>query len=187
MKQLLCLSALLCSFTTMASVELQNVQKSGEVNFLAVGKPAMIKIKGATHAPETKAQIKNNKMNVESKLALSELDTGIGMRDEHMKDEYLEVKKYPTALLKIENIKLPDGFEANPSDIKNQSFEGELTLHGKQQKISGIFSLNKSLELVANFNIKLSDYGITIPEYLGVTVADSVTIDTKFNLTKKIN
>ncbi|MGZ3788655.1 MAG: YceI family protein [Bacteriovorax sp.] len=187
MKYLLYISTLLFSFTTLASVDLENSKQPGEINFLAVGKPAMIKIKGVAHAPVTKAKINNNKMSVESNLALNDLDTGIGLRDEHMKEEYLEVKKFPTALLKIESIALPNGFEAKPSNIKDQAFEGKLTLHGREQKIAGTFSLNESLELVAKFDIKLTDFGIEIPNYLGIVVADTVAIDTKINLTKKIN
>lgn len=187
MKNLLFVSTLLFSFATLASVDLENAKQTGEINFLAVGKPAMIKIKGIAHAPVTKAKIKNNKMSVQSILVLNDLDTGIGLRDEHMKEEFLQVKKFPMALLKIENITLPNGFEAKPSNIKDQTFEGKLTLHGKEQKIAGTFSLNESLELVAKFNIKLTDFGIEIPNYLGVVVADTVAIDTKINLVKKIN
>lgn len=186
MKYFLYISTLLCSFATMAAVDLENAKQTGEVNFLAVGKPAMIKIKGVAHAPVTKAKINNNKMSVESILVLNDLDTGIGLRDEHMKEEYLEVKKFPTAHLKIESITLPNGFEAKPTSVKDQPFEGKLTLHGKEQKVSGTFSLNEALELVAKFDIKLTDYGISIPDYLGIVVADTVAIDTKINLVKKI-
>jgi polyisoprenoid-binding protein YceI len=178
---------MLFSFTTIASINLESTKQPGEIIFLAVGKPAMIKIKGIAHAPITKVKITNNKMSVESNLALDDLDTGIGLRDEHMKEEYLEVKKFPTALLKIEKIILPLGFEAKPSGIKDKSFEGKLTLHGKERKIEGTFSLNESLELIAKFNIKLTDFGIEIPNYLGIVVADTVAIDTKINLIKKNN
>ena len=187
MKYFFYLSTLLFSVTSIASINLESAKQSGEINFLAVGKPAMIKIKGVAHAPVTKAKITNNTMSVEANFALNDLDTGIGLRDEHMKDEYLQVKKFPNALLKISNIVLPNGFEAKPTTIKEQAFEGKLTLHGKEQKVIGTFSLNDSLELMAKFNIKLTDFGIEIPNYLGVIVADTVAIDTKMNLVKKIN
>lgn len=187
MRNLLCISTLLFSIAATASIELENAKESGEINFLAIGKPAMIKIKGVAHAPKTQAKIENNKMSVVSTLILSDFDTGLGLRDEHMKKEFLEVKKFPTALLKIENINMPNGYEKKPFDIKDQEFKGKLSLHGKEQNIEGVFSLNESLELTAKFNIKLTDYGIEIPNYLGVVVADSVVIDTRINLTKKVN
>ena len=175
------------SIAASASVDLENAKQSGEINFVAIGRPAMIKIKGVAHAPVTKAKITNNKMSVESNLVLNDLDTGIGLRDEHMKEEFLQIKKFPTAILKITNIALPNGFEAKPSEIKDQAFEGKLLLHGKEQKISGTFSMSESLELIAKFDIKLTDFGIEIPNYLGVVMADTVAIDTKINLVKKIN
>lgn len=187
MKYLVCLSTLFFSFATFASIDLENTKQSGEINFLAIGKPAMIKIRGVAHAPVTKAKINNNKMSVESNLVLNDLDTRIGLRDEHMKDEFLEVKKFPTAVLKIDDIALPNGFETKPSNIKDQAFEGKLSLHGKERKITGTFSLNESLELVAKFDILLTDYGIQIPNYLGISVADTVAINAKINLFKKIN
>ena len=187
MKYLLCLSTLLFSITTMASINLESSKQSGEINFLAIGKPAMIKIKGVAHAPMTTAKINNNQMSVESILVLNDLNTGIGLRDEHMKDEFLQVKKFPNAVLKISNIILPKGYETHASVIKDQNFIGTLKLHGKEKKVEGTFSLNESLELVAKFNFKLTDFGIEIPNYLGVIVADTVAVDTKINLVKIIN
>jgi hypothetical protein len=55
MKYLLYISTLLFSAATMASMNLENAKQSGEIIFLAVGKPAMIKIKGVAHAPVTTA------------------------------------------------------------------------------------------------------------------------------------
>lgn len=185
MKRLICLSVFIFSVITHAALELENGKKAGELNFLAVGKPAMIKIKGTGPAPMAKAIIDNNKMSVDANLLLSELETGISLRDEHMKDKYLQVKEFPNARLKVELINLPEGFESKPTSIKDQPFQGKLTLHGKEQNISGVYSLSDSLELTANFNIKLTDFGIEIPNYLGVKVADTVAIDTKFILGKK--
>ena len=185
MKYILLLSTFFCSLNSSAAVDFENAKSGGETCFLAVGKPAMIKIKGRSPAPKTIVKIENNKMSVESTVVLNDLDTGIGMRDEHMKDNYLQTKQFPNALLKIENITVAEGFETKPSKIKEQAFEGKLTLHGKEQKVTGTFSLSESLELVANFSFKLSDYGIEIPEYLGITVADQVKVDTEFKLVKK--
>jgi len=161
------------------------VKESGEVNFIAVGKPAMIKIKGHAPAPIIKAKIENNKMYVEANLELNNLETGISLRDEHMKEKYLEIKEYPSAFLKIESLDLPAGFEAKPVAMKNQNFEGILKLHGKEQKITGTYSLSENMEIAANFSIKLTDYGIEIPSYLGINVAETVSVDTKFSLIKK--
>jgi hypothetical protein len=39
----------------------------------------------------------------------------------------------------------------------------------------------ESLQVKANSDIKLEDYPIGVPSYLGVTVADKVTIEVEFD------
>ncbi|MGZ3787341.1 MAG: YceI family protein [Bacteriovorax sp.] len=185
MKYFLILSTLLLSLSSVAAINLENAKDAGETNFLAVGRPAMIKIKGKAPAPVTKVKIENNKMSILANLNLNNFDTGIGLRDEHMKEKYLQTKEYPAAVLKIEKLNLPKGFEEKPMAIQDQTFEGVLNLHGKDQNVTGTFSLSDNLELIAHFSIKLTDFGIEIPDYLGINVADTVTIDTKFSLAKK--
>jgi polyisoprenoid-binding protein YceI len=124
-------------------------------------------------------------MMVESTFALVNLTTGIEMRDEHMKNKYLQVKEFPQAVLKIESINLPEGFEEKATNIKEQNFSGKLSMHGVEREVSGTFSLSESLELSARFILKLTDFGIEIPNYLGVVVADTVTVETTFSLIKK--
>ena len=173
------------SFSSFASINFENTKLIGETNFLAVGKPAMIKIKGHAPAAETKGRIEADKIFVVSILNLNLLDTGIELRDEHMKEKYLETRLYPEAVLTIEGAKLPAGFEAKPLAFSDYEFSGKLKLHGKEQKIIGTFSMNESLLLVAHFSIKLSEFNINIPSYLGINVTDTVAIDTKVFINKK--
>ena len=44
-------------------------------------------------------------------IDLASIKTGIKMRDEHLRDQYLETKKFPTAILTIENIVKVEGEE----------------------------------------------------------------------------
>ena len=62
MKYILLLSTLVFSLNTLAAVNFENAKSGGETCFLAVGKPAMIKIKGRSPAPKTIVKIENNKM-----------------------------------------------------------------------------------------------------------------------------
>lgn len=172
------------SSIAQAATNFENEKNSGQINFLAVGRPAMIKIKGNASAPFTKAILDKDILSVESQLSLETLNTGIDLRDEHMKEKYLQVKEFPKAVLKINSINLPAGFELKPTSIKDQNFVGTLMLHGKEQVINGIFSLNDNFQLSASFTIKLSDFGIDIPSYLGINVADNVSIDTQLKLIK---
>lgn len=154
------------------------VSQKGSLNFEAIGKPAMIKIKGESDAPKTKVTFEADKVSLEAILQLDNLKTGIDLRDEHMKEKYLEVVKFPQAKLVIKALPIPLSWKQKPESISEKPFEGMLTLHGIEKAISGTFTLEKEGESEAKFKIKLSDFGIEIPEYLGVKVADLVDIKT---------
>lgn len=152
--------------------------KNGQTTFEAVGKPAMIKIKGEAPAPLALIKTENNKHSLESTLDLNLLTTGIDLRDEHMKEKYLETAKFPKAKLTIDDLNLP-------ANAKDQAFKGTLSLHGKEAPVEGTFSFNEKKEASAEFKIKLSDFGIEIPEYMGIKVAETVTIKTQIQFENK--
>lgn len=105
---------------------------------------------------------------------LSTLDTGIGLRDEHMKEKYLEVGKYPISELKL------DHMELTQTSGKNMPFHGVLKLHGVERPVEGSFDLEQTYEhrtnIKAEFSVRLSNFGIEIPHYLGITIADEVKL-----------
>lgn len=179
----------LLTFTILTTAHSAQVDfkstKSGKLNFEAVGRPAMIKIKGESAAPQTVLTFNDGKVYLESHLDLEQLDTGIDLRDEHMKEKYLETKKYPKAKLVITSLKLPADWEKNPTIVAEQEFEGTLNLHGKTSPVKGTFTLSDKKEANAEFRIKLTDFDIEIPEYLGVKVADLVTIKTQIQLERQ--
>jgi hypothetical protein len=73
----------------------------------------------------------------------------------------------------------------NLPSTKNKAFSGTLELHGKSVPINGEFSVDEKNLAQAEFKIKLSDFDIKIPEYLGITVAELVTIKTSIPFEKK--
>ena len=145
----------------------------GQITFLAKGKPALISIKGEGDGATAVLKEKDQILTGEISFQLKSLKTGIELRDDHLKNKYLEVDKYPTATLKISDLKLP----ANLNDIF--SFQGTLSLHGIDQPVEGIVSVtsdSKSQKLSADFKIKLSQFKIEIPSFKGITVAEEVQV-----------
>ena len=178
------LTCCLC-FLTSLQANWDSISQQGLIQFEAVGKPAMIKIKG--EAKQFITQIKNeqNGINLTAELDLSTLSTGIDLRDEHMKENYLEVNKFPKAKLKINQL-LTEGITGlNLPTVKNKTFAGTLELHGKSVPINGEFTIDEKNMTMAEFKIKLSDFDIKIPEYLGIKVAELVTIKTTIPFEKK--
>ena len=107
------------------------------------------------------------------KVELQTLETGIGIRDRHMKNNYLEVEKGP-------------GFAtATIEDIRVEKLEGKtvftamLSLHGQKKKVSGAAELQQKdgkIRVQAQFPVKVSEFEIPAPTYLGVGVKDEIQI-----------
>ena len=62
-------------------------------------------------------------------------------------------------------------------------FQGVLSLHGIEKPVSGTVKAQRNgnqLNVAASFGLKVTDYGIAIPSFAGVTMAESVDIDVQF-------
>lgn len=104
---------------------------------------------------------------------LRTLKTGISLRDRHMRDNYLEVNNgahFEKATIEDIQIGKLDG---------KTTFNGTLVLHGERRPISGAATLEKrdgGYAVQAEFPVKVSEYKITKPTYLGVGVQDQLKI-----------
>lgn len=110
------------------------------------------------------------------------LDTGIGLRTEHMLANYLEVDKAPgydrAVLSEVDLV----GLRAEAPEGK-AVFKAVLALHGVQRPVSGQAELRRDgtgYRVKASFAVQLSDYQIPEPRYLGVGVKNQVTVDVTF-------
>jgi polyisoprenoid-binding protein YceI len=154
----------------------------GQVRFTAIGKPGFLKIRGESgdHKPDAKIHLRQNLLEGEFSFDLSHLKTGIELRDEHMKTKYLEVDKYPLAKLVLSPIPLT--VQELNRDL-NKNFKGMLTLHGVSKEVSGLFIFRSGDNSVdAKFNIELSDFGIAIPEHMGITVSKTAEVEVHLKL-----
>jgi len=107
------------------------------------------------------------------KVELQTLATGISIRDRHMKNNYLEVEKGP------------DFSTATIEDIRVEKLEGKtvfsamLSLHGQKKKVTGAAELQEKdgkVRVQAQFPVKVSEFEIPAPTYLGVGVRDEIQI-----------
>jgi polyisoprenoid-binding protein YceI len=150
------------------------------VTFVAVGNPGFMKIKGEVKkegAVSGNFSIVDNKMTGSAVVKLDSFDTGMELRNDHMKNKYLEVQKYPDAVLTLEPISLKE------DSSYEGPFQGKLKLHGKEKDVKGTAKINKEAdkwggELI--FDFALSDFGVDTPSWLGVSVTKDVTVTAKF-------
>jgi hypothetical protein len=179
------LSFLLSLSGTAATLELSS--PANKVEFLAVGKPSALKIRGETKTDAIKQPLSGkltvlgNQVTGNATYQLDALDTGIELRNSHMKEKYLETKKHPTAELKITKLELPAAKDGKVTAEK-VPFTGQLKLHGVEKPVTGTVDVDNSANeanLTFQFDLQTTDYAIEVPSYLGIKVTDAVKVTTK--------
>ena len=96
-------------------------------------------------------------------VKLNKLVTGMPLRDRHAKEKYMEVNKYPEAVL-------------TKATGQGGKGKGMLKFHGVEKEVSGTYKIEGNM-LKANFPIKLSDFKISGINYMGVGVEDEVKVE----------
>jgi len=190
MKKITTIIALTVSSLSLASgaptSELRaDCQPGSKVTFEAIGKPSLLRIEGKGNAPKCALKVIKEKVTGEFEFDLESLDTGITLRNSHMKEKYLKTKEFPKAKLVLTEMSaMPPG-----SSKKGQSFSGTLELKGVKKPIQGTFDMDVSKDSaggVAQFEILLQDFGVDIPSFAGITVSEKVKVKVDLAL-KKIN
>lgn len=118
-------------------------------------------------------------------IDLNTLKTGIGLRDRHMRENYLETKKYPFAEF-TGKLKTVPTLETNKP--VNVVAVGKFKIHGveKNMEVPGQLLLKgNELSLNATFKVLLSDYNISIPKVMFYELAEEQVV--KLNITLKKN
>ncbi len=151
---------IVCPLTVGGSFEAKTAALSGSLAFVAPAMP----------------------LTGELAVDLKTLDTGIELRNSHLRANYLEVDKgagYDRAVLS--NIILADKDAATYEG--RTSFNGTLLLHGIAKPIRGEATIRRdgeSRRIDASFPVVLSDFGIALPQYMGVGVRNQVQASISF-------
>lgn len=111
--------------------------------------------------------------NFTVRVPLRPLTTGIRLRDAHMRD-VLGVDAHPEAVLVLRD-----------ADIGLSPARGTLRLHGVERQVSVVYEAvpeGSTSRVRAQFSIDMSDFGITPPSYMGLTVQPQVTVEAVMRL-----
>jgi polyisoprenoid-binding protein YceI len=183
MKALLVLALIFSPALSQAAIPLKG-NPDGSVNFLAVGKPSALKIHGKAAGPDAKLSLDGTKLTGSAEFDMNKLDTGIELRNQHMKEKYLQVQQHPKAKLTLTDVEVDPNFAATLSNSGEKPFKGKLQLHGQERDVEGTYTAKNGL-VQAKFQIKLTNYGIEIPSYLGITVAELVDVNVDLPISKE--
>ena len=149
------------------------------VQFTALG-PAGLKIVGTTHDLD----IRENDGVLNVSVPLANLDTGIALRNKHMREKYLEVDKYPRAELSLGRgaVQMPAAGSSTSGDV-----EGTIAIHGVSRKTHFTYQSKRDergIHVSGALHVNMNDHGISVPSYLGVTVKPDVDVALTFDVTE---
>lgn len=117
---------------------------------------------------------------------LRTIDTGIALRNDHLKEKYLEVDKAAGYQQAVLSDVVLQGLNVDAPTGKG-SFTGSLMLHGVKKTVTGPAEIRQAGTgwlVRASFPVNLPDYNIDKPRYLGVGVKDTVQVSVTFTATQ---
>lgn len=121
-----------------------------------------------------------NKSEFYFEVDLASLDTGMGLRNRHMRENYLHTDEFPYAkysgrVTKSEKIAGKDAWHV--------STVGKLMIHGieKNVAIEGTVSRDgKSYHVKSEFSVKLPDYKIKVPKLMFMKINEVIKLEIEF-------
>ena len=167
-----------------SAVRVETKTDAGSVEFVATGWPSALKIHGKGTGPGGTLTVSDHSVSGSLAVDLASLETGISLRDRHLKEEYLQVDRYPQARLTLSHLDvslLPEGATFGAVAVP---FEGRLLLHGVEKPVRGQAKVSRHdsrLTVSAQFSINLGDFGVGVPKYMGITVAEKVDVKAAFS------
>jgi len=193
MTRTLALAALLFSLPLLAEPRAYTIAADGKNQASFESAATLENIKGtATKLSGTIAADPANPAasSVDLTIDVASLDTGIAMRNEHLHDRYLAVEKFPIMTFKSVSVTSP--LKAiGPNQPVDVSVTGDMTLHGVTKRITVPVrvviipqsELTKSsrgagdwIHATTTFPIKLTDFGIEVPEKMLMKVSNDISI-----------
>lgn len=114
---------------------------------------------------------------------LASINTGIGMRDRDMRENYLETDKYPYATYKgvIKSL-VPSG-----ESKFNVNTMGVFSVHGKEKPLSVTAQITNDgdgYKISSEFSVFLKDYDIDVPKLMFMKVNEEIKLRLDFRLKK---
>jgi polyisoprenoid-binding protein YceI len=112
---------------------------------------------------------------------LASIDTGIGLRNRHMRDNYLEVDKYPYA-----SFKGSIGVVQPSADGGGKvTASGTFTIHGvsRERDITcDVSPVGEGYHAECAFGVLLSDHDIEIPRVMFLKLANEIRVEVEFTV-----
>ena len=154
----------------------KSIANTPKVGFEAEG-PGGLSIDGKTN----QMTLREENGNLIFTVPMDSVSTGIDLRDNHMKEKYVETSKFPNVELSV-----PLAMLQLPADGSAEStVAGQFTAHGVTKDVNVAFKakhVTGGWDIDARFPFNINQHGIDVPSYLGVTVDPDIVGVAKFRL-----
>jgi polyisoprenoid-binding protein YceI len=158
-----------------------------EMKVVFVSRAAMEKFEGRTNQLAGMISVDPDAMGdsatVRFEVDMASLDTGIKMRNTHMRENHLHTDKFPQAVFEGASIPGRAAAALAPGTPTALNVEGTFTLHGvsRRMKLAVVVTYRPTpaparLEFKTEFPVALADHAIDRPQVLFLTLADVQTV-----------
>ena len=165
-----------CLLSFVSEAEAYSASGTPDVQFTASG-PAGLQIIGKTHD----LSLREDGAQLVVRVPLANLDTGISLRNKHMREKYLEVERYPNAELTVAR----GALQVPESGAAEGTADGSFTLHGVTKPAKFTYKVSRvapsRLHVSGALHVNFTEHGISVPSYLGITVKPDVDVQVSFD------
>lgn len=126
-------------------------------------------------------------LRVVIEVDMASLDTGIELRNRHMRENHLHTDQYPKAIFRGGRFTRLSSPQLTPDRPLTGTLAGTMELHGTTRELEVPFEMRReggALHVVSRFPISLADYGIPRPQFLVMRLDDiqRVTVELEARL-----
>lgn len=175
---------LLAGMPGLATAATFLVHPGRENKVVFVSKASMESFEGKTNRLEGTIQVDpsnlGDSIEVHLEVDLASLDTGLPLRNKHMRENHLETDKYPKAIFEGAAVRGPVGAALEPGKAKRFDVEGTFTVHGVSRRlriqVDAVYLPSPGGDRISfqtAFPVLLSDYKIDRPQFLFLKLAES--------------
>jgi polyisoprenoid-binding protein YceI len=157
--------------------------KNCQLKFETTGSPTLIRIEGKSEKGCSGTLTHDGSKVIDSDFTMptDKLDTGIPLRNKHLRENYLHAAKFPIMKMKLKSVEnLKEQLAGNFK--KFSKFEGILEVHGKEAPAEDSTYEVQGNKVTAKFVVDVLSHGVERPSFMGVKVVDKVHITLTFEI-----
>lgn len=188
MKKILLIAISLIGFTALQAAE-YHVEKSKDNLVKFISDAPLEDFEGVTEKIDgfllTKRDDSYRDAEIYFEVDLNSIETGIGLRDNHMRDNYLYTDKWPFAKYEGKITKATRNSQGNFDVTAKGVFEVKGEKEDKE--ITAVISENgELLNIKTQFIVNLKDHDIEVPSLMGAKISENIDLRVNFRM-KKVN